>query len=122
MRLVDGEEAREGGRVASQVEVFSLIKKRKSKHVKVKAAHSYSTMTKRFFPSHVRYSHFVKFTRRSFFPFESIFLSKIICQREYGFVQCGVQSNLKMLIVTVFCKNVENSWEVIYVSMLSCEI
>lgn len=37
-------------------------------------------------------------------------------------MQCGVQSNLKMLIVTVFCKNVENSWEVIYVSMLSCEI
>lgn len=35
-------------------------------------------------------------------------------------MQCGVQSNLKMLIVTVFCKNVENSWEVIYVSML-CE-
>lgn len=113
----------EGRRVASQVEVFSLIKKRKSKHVKVKAAHSYSTMTKRFFPLSCSIFSFRKVYATFFFSFRiDFFVKDYLPKREYGFVQCGVQSNLKMLIVTVFCKNVENSWEVIYVSMLSCEI
>lgn len=76
MRLVDGEEARGGGRVASQVEVFSLIKKRKSKHVKVKAAHSYSTMTKRFFPLSCSIFSFRKVYATFFFSFRIDFFVK----------------------------------------------